>query len=134
MNIAIKTPYNLVTEQNNIITLRPRSGALFIIAAVGLVTSAVFYWASRLNFSGDGGIEQFCNWAALIIVPLAGLMFLLGFFQSIKSKVVFDCNSGKMRKGLNTFCFSQIEQLSLERMPFGNREIFFLTAYVNSHP
>lgn len=134
METVFKTSYTLVTEENGIITIRQRSRTGFLIALTELVIGILSYAASRMRFTGDGGMERFCFWAAVVILPLAGMMFIIGLLRSLNSKTVFDCNSGKMKKGSKIYQFSQIENLKLERMPFADSEIFFVTAVINGKP
>jgi len=134
MEPIFKTPYTLVTKERGIITVRRRSQTLVIIALIEMVIGTLVYLISRLQVFGDGGFEQFCFWAAAIILSLAGLMFIAGLLQGINSKVVFDCNSRKVSKGQKTYDFSQINNFSLEKKPFAEREIFFLTALINDKP
>lgn len=128
---VFKTSNALVTEKNGLITVRERSRTIILIALVELAIGVLSYLASRMRLSGDGGFERFCSWAAAIILPLAGLMLTIGLYQSLNAKTVFNCNSGKMRRGRKKYDFSQIENLSLERTVFADSEIFFLTAVVN---
>ena len=134
MDSVFKTSNTIVTEKDGVIIIRQRNRTIILIAAIELVIGVLSYMASRMRLSGDGGIERFCFWAAAIILPLAGLMFILGLLQGINAKVIFDCNSGKMRKGHHIYEFSQIEKLSLESMPFADSEIFFVTASINRKP
>jgi hypothetical protein len=128
---AFKTSNVLMTEKNGLITVGERSRTIILIAFVELAIGILSYVASRIRLSGDGGIERFCFWEAVIILPLAGLMLMIGLYQSLTTKTVFNCNSGKMRRGRKIYDFSQIENLSLERKVFAGGEIFFLTVVVN---
>jgi|GEM_PF-1715049 len=128
---VFKTSYTLVTEENGVIYVKARTRTIVVIALFGLILGLLAYLLSRMPLTVDGGMEQFCFWAATIILSLAGLMFMIGLLQSLNSTTIFDCNSGKMRKGSKAYDFSQIQRIALERRPFGDREIFFLTAVVN---
>lgn len=128
---VIKTSYTLVTEENGVIYVKARNRTIVVIALFALILGVLAYLLSRMPLTVDGGMEQFCFWAATIILSLAGLMFMIGLLQSLSSTTIFDRNSGKMRKGAKAYDFSQIQRIALERRPFGDREIFFLTAVVN---
>lgn len=128
---VFKTSNLLVTEKNGLITVRERCRTIILIALVELVIGILSYMASRMRLSGNGGIERFCFWTAAIILPLAGLILVIGLYQSLNTKTVFNCNSGKMKRGRKIYDFSQIEDISLERKVFADGEIFFLTIVVN---
>lgn len=131
MEKVFATSYTLVTEENGVIYIKARTRGIMAMALFGLVLGLLAYLLSRTPLTADGGMEQFCFWAAIITMSLAGLLFTIGLLQYFNSTIVFDLNSGKMRKGSKTFDFSQIQQIALEKRAFGDREIFFLTAVVN---
>lgn len=131
MKKVFATSYSLVTEENGVIYVKARIRRIMVIALSGLFLGLLAYLLSRLPLTIDGGMEHFCFWAATIILSLAGLTFMIGLFQSLSSTTTFDLNSGKMRKGSKEYDFSEIQRIALETRPFGDREIFFLTAVVN---
>ena len=131
MKKVFETSYSLVTEENGVIYVKARTRRIMVIALFGLILGLLACLLSRMPLTVDGGLEQFCFWAATIILSLAGLIFMIGLLQSLSSTTIFDLNSGKMRKGPKVYDFSQIQGIALEKRPFGDREIFFLTAVVN---
>lgn len=131
MKKVFETSYSLVTEENWVIYVKARTRRIMVIALFGLILGLLACLLSRMPLTVDGGLEQFCFWAATIILSLAGLIFMIGFLQSLSSTAIFDLNSGKMRKGSKVYDVSQIQRIALEKRPFGDREIFFLTAVVN---
>jgi hypothetical protein len=134
MNIVYRTPYNLVTEQNGAVTIKRQSRVIMIISMIELVVGILSFYISRMRLSGDGGIERFCFWIASVILTLAIIMLIGGLFQGMNSKIVFDLNSQKMRRGSKVYEFSMIDKLTVERTPFAGSEIFFLTAFINGTP
>lgn len=131
MKQVFATPYSLVTEGNGVIFVKARTRRMMVIALFGLLLGLLASLLSRMPLTVDGGMERFCFWAATIILSWAGLIFIIGLLQSVNSTTSFDLNSGKMRKGSKVYDFSQIQRIALEKRPFGDREIFFLTAIVN---
>lgn len=131
MNTVFKTPYNLVTEQNGIIIVKRRNLIIWLIAALGLAVGTFAYFGSGIRLTADGALERFCSWAAIIILSSTVLLAIIGLLQGLNTKIIFDCNSRKMKKGSKIYDFSQIEDLGLEKMPFGDSQIFFLTAQIN---
>lgn len=131
MEKVFVTPYTLVTDENGVIYVKARTRRIMAIALFGLILGLLAYLFSRMPFTVDREMEQFCFWAAIIILSLAGLIFITGLLQSLNSTTVFDLNSGKMRRGAKVYDFSQIQQIALERRPFADRELFVLTAVVN---
>lgn len=131
MKKVFETSYSLVTEKNGVISVRARTQRMMVIALFALILGFMAYLLSRMPLSVDGGMEQFCFWAATILQLLSGLIFVVGVFQSVISTTIFDLNSGKMRKGFKAYDLSQIQRIALEKRLFGDREIFFLTAVVN---
>ena len=131
MKKVFETPYSLVTEKNGVIYVKAKTRIVMVITLFGLILGLFAYLLSRMSLTADGGMEQFCFWAAIIILPLSGLIFIIGLLQSLNSTTIFDLNSGKMQKGSKVYDFSQIQRIALEKRPFGDREIFYITAVVN---
>jgi hypothetical protein len=131
MNTIYKSSYTSVTEQNGIIIIKRRIQVILLIAALELAFGALSYFASRMQLFTDGALERLCFWAATILLPLAAFVIIIGILQGLKSRIIFDCNLRKMRKGFKIHDFSQIETFSLEKTPFADSHLFFLTAQVN---
>ncbi|HLT56373.1 MAG TPA: hypothetical protein VK057_09740 [Bacillota bacterium] len=131
MKKVFETSYSLVTEENGVVYVKARTRSIMVTALLLLIFGLSAYLLSQVPLTEDGGMEKFCFWAAIIILPSAGLLFIIGFLQSLSSTTVFDFNSGRMRKGSKVYDLSQIQRIALERRPFADREIFFLTAVVN---
>ncbi len=134
MNLMFKTPYTRVTEANGIITIKRRSGAIYLIAAFEIAIGAMAYLVSRLQLTADGALERLGFWVAAILIPLAALMILMGVLQGLNSIVIVDCNSRKMRKGSRVYDFSEMERFTIDSIPFADKELYFLTALVNEKP
>jgi hypothetical protein len=134
MNPIFQTPYTMVTEANGIITIKRRSGAIYLIAAFEIAIGAMAYLVSRLQLTAAGALERLCFWAAAILIPLAALMILMGVLQGLNSIVIFDCNSRKIRKGSRVYDFAGIDRFTVDSIPFADKELYFLTAAVNQKP
>ena len=113
MKKVFETSYSLVTEENGVVYVKARTRSI-------MVTGLYF---ANLRVVGISFVRKypllkmeewrsFCFWAAIIILPSAGLLFIIGFLQSLSSTTVFDFNSGReCEKGSKYMIFRKFNGL-----------------------
>ena len=97
MKKVFETPYSLVTEKNGVIYVKAKTRIVMVITLFGLILGLFAYLLSQ-SLTADGGMEQFCFWAAIIILPLSGLILHHRPPSEFKSITIFDITPGKCKR------------------------------------